>query len=152
MGGVGMPQGMDSDAYFGDPGPVFGDTEGALDTRPTHWVGGHRAVLLIAPGGGKEPGRVPVGFPIGAEQSERIFGQGDVPVLGTLPTMDMDLEALPVNIGDLERKGFMEPEAQAIDGSEVDVVVEGGSRLEEPSNLLHTEDGGETVGSLRAQE
>ena len=57
---------MDGDAHVGDPGPVFGDTAGALDTRPPPWVGGPRALLLIAPGGGKEPGRVPVGFPGGA--------------------------------------------------------------------------------------
>src|SRR5215813_5991557 len=126
MGGVGMQQGMDGDAHLSDPGPVFGDTEGALDTGATHRVGGQRALLLIAPGGGKEPGLVTVGFPVGAEQSERIFGQGDVAVLGTLTAMDMALQALPVNIGDLKGKGFMEPEAQAIDGSEVDVVVEGG--------------------------
>ena len=107
---------------------------------------------MIAPGGGKEPGGVTMGFPVGAEQREGLGGQRDVPVLGALPTMDMDLEALPVNIRDLEGEGFMEPEAQAIDRGEVDLIVEGGGRLEEPPDFLHTEDGGETVCGLRAQE
>src|SRR5262249_33757625 len=77
---------------------------------------------------------------------------GDVPVFGTLPTMDMDLEALAIDVRDLEEEGFMEPEAQAIDGGEVDLVVQGGGRMEEPPDLLHTEDGGEPVGGLRTEE
>jgi len=64
----------------------------------------------------------------------------------------MDLEALPVNIGDLQGEGFMESEAQAIDGGEGDLVMYGGSRLEDTPDFLHTEDRGEMVGGLRAQE
>ena len=73
-------------------------------------------------------------------------------VFGALPAMDMDLEALPINIGDLEEEGFMEPEAQAIHGGEGDLVVQGSGRLEEPSDLLHTEDSGELVDGRRAHE
>jgi Mg2+/Co2+ transporter CorC len=64
----------------------------------------------------------------------------------------MDLETLAINVGDLEGERFMEPEPQAIDGGEVDLVVQGGGRREESLDLLHTEDGGETVGGLRTQE
>jgi len=66
--------------------------------------------------------------------------------------MDMDLESLPVNIGDLKVKGFMESESQAIDGGEVDLVVQGCRGGEEPPDLLHTEDGGETVRGLSPKE
>src|SRR5438094_9480742 len=66
--------------------------------------------------------------------------------------MDLDLEALAIAVRDLQEEGFMEPEAQAIDRGEVDLVVQGGGRLQEPPDLLHTEDGGETVGGLRTQE
>ena len=143
---------MDGDARFGDPGAVFGFAEGALDTGATHGGGRRRTLGVIAPGGGKEPGRVPMGFPVGAEQSQGICGQGDVPVFGALAAVDMDLEALAIDVGDLQGEGFMEPEAQAIDGGEVDLVVQGGGGREEPPDLLHTEDGGETVCGLRAQE
>jgi len=95
---------------------------------------------------------VPVGFPGGAEEREGLGGQGDVPVLGALTAMDMDLEARAVNIGDLEEEGFMEPEAQAIDGGAVDLVVERGGGRQESPHFLHTEDSGEVVGGLRAQE
>jgi len=52
------------------------------------------------------------------------------------------------------RKGeaFVEPEAQAIDSGEVRLVVEGGGGREESLDLLHTEDSGEPVGGLHAQE
>ena len=66
MCGVGMPKGMDGDACFRDPGTVFSGTEGALDTGATHGRGRRRAVFLIAPRRGKEPGRVTVGFPVGS--------------------------------------------------------------------------------------
>ena len=152
MGGVGMPQGMDGDAHFGDAGSLFGCAEGALDTGATHGGGRRRTLVVIPPGGGKEPGGVPMGFPGGAEQREGLGGQGDVPVFGALAAVDMDLEALAIDVGDLQGEGFMEPEAQAIDGGEGDLVVQGGGGREEPPDLLHTEDGGETVGGLRAQE
>ena len=64
----------------------------------------------------------------------------------------MDLETLAINVGDLEGERFMEPEPQALDGGEGDLVVQGGGRREESLDLLHTEDGGETVGGLRTQE
>ena len=57
---------------------------------------------MSAPGGGKEPGGVTMGFPVGAEQREGICGQGDVPVFGALATMDMDLEALAIDVRDLQ--------------------------------------------------
>src|SRR5215470_7589867 len=107
MRGVGMPQGMDGHACFGDPGTVFGFTEGALDTGATHGRGSRRALLLIAPSGGKEPARVPVGFPVGAEQREGLFRQGDLPVFGALATVDMDLEALAIDVRDLQKEGFV---------------------------------------------
>jgi len=123
MGGVRMPEGRDGHACFGDAGSLFGCAEGALDARPTHGGGRRRTWFLIPPGGGKEPGFVPVGCPGGSQQSQRLFGQGDVPVLGARAAVDMDLEALAVNSGDLKGEGCMEPEAQARDGSEGDLIV-----------------------------
>ena len=53
MRGIGMPQGMDGHADFGDPGPVFGGAEGALDTGATHGRGRRRTLFVITPRGGK---------------------------------------------------------------------------------------------------
>ena len=151
MGGIRMPQGRDGAAHFGDTGSLCGFAEGALDTGATHRGSGRRPLEVIAPGGGQEPGGVTMGFPGGAEQCQGIGGQGDVPVFGALATMDMDLEALTIDVGDVKGQGFMEPEAQARDGGKVDLVVQGGGRLQEPRDLLHTEDGRETVSGLRTQ-
>jgi hypothetical protein len=63
MGGVGMPEGMDGPACLRETGPLCGRAEGALDTGATQGRGRRRALFLIAPSGGKEPGLVPVGFP-----------------------------------------------------------------------------------------
>ena len=93
-----------------------------------------------------------MGFPIGAEESEGLLGQGDVPVFGALAAVDMDLEALAIDVGDLQGQGFLEPEAQAIDSGEVDLVVQGGGGVEEPPDLLHTEDSWETRGGWRPNE
>jgi hypothetical protein len=143
---------MASDAGFGDTGPLFGGAEGALDTDATPGRRCRRTLCWIAPSGGQEPGLVAVGFPVGPQPHQGLFGQGDVPVFGALATMDMDLEALTIDVRDLEVASLMEPEAQALDGGKVDLVVQGGGRLKEPLDLLHTEDGRETVGGLRTQE
>jgi hypothetical protein len=95
---------------------------------------------------------MPVSFPGGAEQREGLGGQGDGAIFGALAAMDMDLEALAVNGSDLEEEGVMEPQAQAIDGGQVALVVEGGGGGEEPLDLRHAEDGGQPVGELRTNE
>jgi hypothetical protein len=64
----------------------------------------------------------------------------------------MALEALAVKIRDLKGKGCMEPEAQAVDGGEGDLGVQGGGGGQELPDLRHTADSGEPVGSVRAQE
>jgi hypothetical protein len=93
-----------------------------------------------------------MGFPGGAEQREGLFGQGNVAVCSARAAVAMDLEALAINVGDLEGEGFMEPQSQAIDGGKVDLVVEGSGGREEPSDFLNAEHSGETVGGLRAHE
>jgi hypothetical protein len=66
MRGVGMPEGMDGHTCCGAPSPVLGWAEGALDTGAAHRGSRRRTLGVIAPGGRKEPGRVPMGVPGGA--------------------------------------------------------------------------------------
>jgi hypothetical protein len=143
---------MEGHACLGEPSTVFGCAEGALDPGATPRGSRQRTLGISPPGGGKEPGGVPMGLPGGAEQREGLGGQGDVPVFGALTTMDLDLEALSIAVRDLEAEGFLEPEAQALDGGEGRLVVEGGGGREESLDLLHTEAGGETAGGVRTQE
>jgi hypothetical protein len=107
---------MDGDASLGDPGPVFGDAEGALDPGATQRGSRGRTLGMTPPGGGKEPGGVPRGLPGGTEQREGLGGQGDGLVFGALAPMDLALEARALKVGDLQEEGCMEPEAHARDG------------------------------------
>jgi len=152
MGGVGMPQGREGHAGCGHAGTVCGCAEGPLDTAPTHGRSRQRTLGVISPGGGKEPSLMTMGFPGGTQQREGLGGQGDVPVCGARATMDMDLKTLAIDVRDLQEEGFMQPESHAGDGGEGDLSIEGGGRLQEPPDLLHTEDGGETVCGLRTKE
>jgi hypothetical protein len=93
-----------------------------------------------------------MGFPVGAQQRERLGGQGDIAVFGALPTVDMHRKALAVNSGDLREEGCVKPESQAIDRGAGDLVMQGGRRLEDASDLVKTEDSGEVVRGLRAHE
>jgi hypothetical protein len=147
-----MAQRMAGAAHVRARGPVFGCAEGALDTGATHRGSRRRPWGVLPPGGGKEPGAVPRGFPGGAEPCQRLFGEGNVPVFGARAAVDMDLETRAIDVGELEAKGRVASEAQAIDGREVDLGVQGSGRREEPPDLRHTEDGGETGGGVRTQE
>ena len=82
--------------------------------------------MLIPPGGGAKPGLVPVGFPGGTEQREGLGGPRDVAVCDARAAVDMDLEDGVTASGDLQEEGFLEPEGQARDRREVDLVVEKG--------------------------
>jgi hypothetical protein len=93
-----------------------------------------------------------MGVPVGAQQRERICGERDITVLGTLASMDLDLEALSVDVRDLQGEGCMEPEAQARDRGEGDVVVERGGGRQESPDCLHTEHSGKLVCGVRAPE
>ena len=151
-GGVGMSEGMDGHTGFGNAGAAFGFAEGPLDAVSTHGCSGAWALFLIASGGREEPGGVVVGFPVGSEPRQGLRRERDVPVLGALASVDMAREALAVNGGNLQVESFMEPESQAVDRGKVDVIVQGCGRVEEPPDLLDTEDSGKAMLGLSAKE
>jgi hypothetical protein len=62
--------------------------------------------------------------------------------------VDLDLEALAIDIGDLEGESFMEPESQAVNSEEGDLVVQRWRRREKTADFFHTADGGEAVCGL----
>jgi hypothetical protein len=151
-GSVRMSKGREGDAPCGDPGALGGLAEGALDPGATPG-GGRRGTWGGRPPSGRTPpGGGPMGFPGGAEQSQRLDGQGDSAVFGALPTVDRALEALPIEVGALQAEGCVQPESQARDRGEGDLVLQGGRRLEDTSDCCKTEDSGEVGRGLRAHE
>src|SRR5437763_13901085 len=59
--------------------------------------------------------------------------------------MDMHLETRAIEVGDLQGEGFLEPESEAIDRGEVDLVVARGGGRQEAPDLLKTPHSGETL-------
>ena len=107
---------------------------------------------MIAPGGGEAPGRVSRRFPGGSQERQGVVGQGAVAVCGTRAAVAMDLEALASDSGDVQGEGFVPPESHARDGGAGDLVVQGGGRREETSDLLGTAEGWAPVCGVRAHE
>ena len=124
MGGIGMPEGMGADVSFADTGALFGFAKSALDAAAGHGGGGAGQVFVIASGGGKEPGGVAVGFPGGSQQVEGVIGQGDVAVLGALPPVHVDHVARAIDIAHLQGERFVEAQSTAVEGGEVDAIVQ----------------------------
>jgi hypothetical protein len=149
-GGGRMSEGRESHAQLGHASPLLGRTAGTLNAGAPQGRGRRGPWLVSPPGGGKEPGGVPRGLPGGAAESQRLGGQGDVPVCGAVATMDLALAALAINVGDLQGEGLMEPEAQTRDRGAGDLGVQRGGGREEPSDFFHTEESGETGGCLCA--
>lgn len=73
-GGIGMPQGMDGDAGFRNFRTLLSLAEGALDAVSAHGFGGGCHLFLVTAGGGKEPGRIAVGLPGGAQLRQGLLG------------------------------------------------------------------------------
>ena len=151
-GGVRRSERMESQAGCGDPGALCGLPEGALDPIAAHGKRGGRTVRVIASGGGKEPGCVPVCPPGGPHQHQGLCGEGDSAILGTLASMDMDKQTLRVNVGNVQGESFMEPESEALDRGKGDLVVQRWGGIEEAPDFLDAADSGETVCGLGAEE
>ena len=121
-----MAQGMDGDAHFGETGALCGCAAGALDTGATQGGSRRRTVGVMAPGGGKEPGRMARGCPVSAEQGQCLFGEGHIPGCGALAAVARDLETWAIEVGALQEEGVVASASQTRDGREVDRVVHGG--------------------------
>src|SRR5262249_62262979 len=79
--------------------------------------------MVIAAGGGEEPGGMAMGGPGGAEGLEGAGGEWDEAVLGGLAAVDVDHHAGAVDVADLEVEALAESEAERVDGPEVGAVV-----------------------------
>ena len=152
MGGGRMPEGRDGDAHGGDPGSLCGCAEGALDPGATHRGSRRRTVDVIAPGGGKEPGGCR-GVVQEVRSSARVAaGKGTVPVFGAFATVDWTWRRWPSRSETWrERAAWSRRPKRETVGKET-WLCKGVADVQESLDLLHTEDGGEPVGGLRAKE
>jgi hypothetical protein len=64
MRGIAVAKGVNTDITFHDASALLGFAEGPLDAAAIHGFGGGCLMLLIASGGGKEPGTMAVRGPV----------------------------------------------------------------------------------------
>jgi hypothetical protein len=141
VGGVGVAQGMNGDAFFADSGIRLGPAECALDTTFGHGSLSFLCSFAVAAQGWEEELRMAVGYPIVAEQVEGGLGERDVTILGAFATVDMDHHAGGVDIGDFEMESFVKSEAAGVYGGKIGIVLEGLDSGQNASDFFHAENG-----------
>jgi hypothetical protein len=124
MGGVGMAQGVDRNAFFEHPSLPLGLAKGILDAALSHGLGGLFGIGCFVAASWKNETGMAMSEPVLAQQMEGGLGQRDVTILGTLAAVDMDHHAPAVDVGDFEMAGFVKAQAAGVDGGEKDVVRE----------------------------
>ncbi len=123
---------------------------GGLDAARQEGMGGDE--LVWPESGGKEPGRMVMGEPVGAEQGEQGRREWDVAVLATFAVLDMDDHASTVDLGNAQVDAFAEAQASSIDGGETGTVARQAQRGEQTVDLLNAEDGREGTALGRADQ
>ena len=63
-------------------------------------------------------------FPIFSQQIQGFFRKRNVSVFGLFAAMNMYHHPLTVYVGNLQMKGFLQPQAARIDGGEKNTIVE----------------------------
>ena len=152
VGGVGVAQGMNGDAFFADTGIPLGAAEGALDTAFGHGGLSFLCSLPVAAQGWEEELRMAVGEPIAAEQEEGGLGERDVAIFGALAPVDMDHHASGVDIGDFQVETFVKSQAAGVYGGEIGIVLKGFDSGQNASDFFHAEDGRKASFGLRSED
>ena len=136
---------MDADVSFDDASPLGRCAESALDAAAAHGRGRGGQVFVIASRSGKEPGGVAMGFPGEAQELQGVMRQGDLAVLGALAAVDVDHVARAIEIAHLQGKRFVQAQPTAVDGGEVDTIVQGGGGIEKTVHFFPAEHSRESV-------
>ena len=132
--GVRMAQRVRMRCLFDSAG-TEGDSEGALQGGAGHRLGGRAGALAAVAFGGKEQGRMTMGFPLLAQEEQSALGQGNVAILITFAAADVEELALGIDVGDLEIQTFAEAQPSGVDGVEADAMVQGGNHGQDAANF-----------------
>ncbi len=124
MRGVGMSQRMEADllAEVDLLGDLF---DRSLHGRGTGRCGGRRSVLftgelVVSAIRGEQQSSVPVRDPVLSQQIERRSGKWNIAILGALASMHVDHHSLGIDVAHLQIEPFLHPQAERVDGPEVD--------------------------------
>src|SRR3989304_6408089 len=75
---------------------------------------------MVSSVGGEQQLRMSMSGPVLSQQLKRRRGEWNVTVLGPLAAMDVNHAALGIDVADLQVEAFLHPQAERIDGPEVD--------------------------------
>ncbi len=134
MGGVGVAQRMNM-RVLGDGAGLERQAEGALERGAAHRFGSGARPQAAVTLGGKEPGRMPVRFPLFAQELEDALGQGDVTILIAFAGADVQEHALGVNVGNLQAQTFAQTQATGVNETQADPVIQGGHAGQNTAHL-----------------
>src|SRR6266542_7013139 len=113
-----------------DPSGLYSVAESFLETAFVHR---HAGVLLVTRrSAGEQPDRVTVEAPVGAQQGQGAWRQGDGAVLVAFAAANMQLHARAVNLGDLQPHAFEQAQATGIDHTQADAVVRASDVVDDP--------------------
>ena len=150
VGGEGMAQGMD--AGVGKVEFLAGHKHQALERADGHRIGGRAharlqplAVMVAAPGVGKEQERVAVESPVAAQVLDHRGRQRDHAVLVPLAPANHELVLVAQNVVDGQREAFGKAQAAAVDELEGDAVTAQPDMNQQIMHLRPGEHGGQFV-------
>ena len=130
-------------AVLGDAAGFPGETEGALQRRPAHRLGGGDDRPAVVAFGREEEAGMAMGLPALAQEEQRALREGDVAVAVALAATDVQEHALGVNVADLEVQALAQAQAAGVDGDQRDAVIQRRHRGEDTTDLGSGQDDGE---------
>jgi hypothetical protein len=142
MGGVGVTKRMDV-RVLADAAGFEAETERALEGGAAQGLGGGGCAMAALAFGGKEQGRMPMTFPLFAQEQERAPRQGHVAVLVAFAGPDVQEHPSGVNVADFQAQAFAQTQAAGVDGGEASAMIQGAHRGEHPAHFGGGEDYGE---------
>ena len=144
-----MAQSMDRNAFTQARGFAHGFA------RHMHWFGRHRTIRVLArkePGTGTKLRSSPTGLPILSKEIQQPRGEHDVAVLASLGLTDADDHALAVDVLDAQCNHLRDPQAGSVGRHQNGAVLEVGDGLKELADFRRTQDDGQLLFLLRADD
>ena len=134
---------MDMSLLFNATG-IEGQAESPLEGGAAHGLGGGGSAQAAVTFGGKQEGRMAVGFPQLAQKLQGALGQGNVAIAIAFARADMQEHASGIDVGHLEAQTFAQPQTAGVDGAEADALVQQGNFGQNKADLA----GGKYDGEL----
>lgn len=98
VGCIGMAKGVDRDPFLSDACLELGSAESALDAGFGHRVWGVRGAFSISSESWEKESGVAVSDPLISQEWQSGLREGDIAILGTLASVDVDHHAFGVDV------------------------------------------------------